>query len=64
LQSEDIFGGNCEIKKLFEPLVSLLEQAHAGSLSGDAVEYLIKILEVLLLSLYDTSEFAKGSFSD
>jgi hypothetical protein len=61
LQEEDVFSEIGGVEPL-QPLLQILRESQAQSLSGQEIEFIIHILEVLLLALYDAPDFQKGTF--
>lgn len=49
-----------DIKSGFNRLLNIIEDSKIINLSAEAIEYVINVVEVVLLSLYDTSEFQQG----
>ena len=65
LQGEDAFKTAADLEKTFKPLLRYLECKSDGIISStDSFTFLTHVLDVLLLSLYDLSEFSTSMLDD
>ena len=62
LQAEDVFSEIGGVEAL-QPLLQILRESQVQPLSGEVTEFLVYVLEVLLLALYDAPDFQKGADS-